>query len=54
MKLEEALVTLLGPQERGECPRAGMRAVDLGAAPGGWSWLLGRMGLWVAAVDNGR
>jgi 23S rRNA (cytidine2498-2'-O)-methyltransferase len=44
MKLEEAFVTLLlGPQKRGECSLAGMRAVDLGAAPGGWSWLLARM-----------
>ena len=29
-----------------------MRAVDLGAAPGGWSWVLSRNGLLVSAVDN--
>jgi 23S rRNA (cytidine2498-2'-O)-methyltransferase len=33
--------------------RAGMRAVDLGAAPGGWSWQLAHRGLRVTAVDNG-
>jgi 23S rRNA (cytidine2498-2'-O)-methyltransferase len=30
-----------------------MRAVDLGAAPGGWTWQLARRGLRVTAVDNG-
>jgi 23S rRNA (cytidine2498-2'-O)-methyltransferase len=33
--------------------RAGMRAVDLGAAPGGWTWQLAHRGLRVTAVDNG-
>ena len=33
--------------------RAGQRAVDLGAAPGGWSWVLAQRGLHVIAVDNG-
>ncbi|MGA7802678.1 MAG: 23S rRNA (cytidine(2498)-2'-O)-methyltransferase RlmM, partial [Gammaproteobacteria bacterium] len=31
----------------------GMRAVDLGAAPGGWTWQLVRRHLRVIAVDNG-
>jgi 23S rRNA (cytidine2498-2'-O)-methyltransferase len=31
-----------------------MRAVDLGAAPGGWTWLLASRGLRVSAVDNAR
>jgi 23S rRNA (cytidine2498-2'-O)-methyltransferase len=52
-KLEEALVTFLGPEERTARVREGMRAVDLGAAPGGWSQLLARRGLLVTAVDNG-
>ncbi len=30
-----------------------MRAVDLGAAPGGWTWQLSHRGLKVTAVDNG-
>ena len=33
--------------------RPGMRAVDLGAAPGGWTWQLVQRGLQVTAVDNG-
>ena len=30
-----------------------MRAADLGAAPGGWTWVLARHGLHVTAIDNG-
>ena len=30
-----------------------MHAVDLGAAPGGWTWQLAQRGLRVTAVDNG-
>jgi 23S rRNA (cytidine2498-2'-O)-methyltransferase len=30
-----------------------MRAVDLGAAPGGWSWQVAQRGVRVTAVDNG-
>jgi 23S rRNA (cytidine2498-2'-O)-methyltransferase len=30
-----------------------MKAVDLGAAPGGWTWQLAQRGLRVTAVDNG-
>ncbi len=53
MKLEEAFITLLTAAEREERLRAGMVAVDLGAAPGGWSWQLARRGLTVTAVDHG-
>ncbi len=52
LKLVEAFVTLLGEREL-ELLHAGMRAVDLGAAPGGWSWQLAHRGLRVTAVDNG-
>lgn len=52
LKLAEALVTFLGEKEL-ELLRAGMRAVDLGAAPGGWTWQLSHRGLRVTAVDNG-
>ncbi|HSV18983.1 MAG TPA: 23S rRNA (cytidine(2498)-2'-O)-methyltransferase RlmM [Casimicrobiaceae bacterium] len=51
-KLAEAFVTFLGDDEPA-LVRAGMRAVDLGAAPGGWSWQLARRGVRVTAVDNG-
>ncbi len=53
LKLEEALLTLLDERERARMLRAGMRAADLGAAPGGWTWVLARQGLRVTAIDNG-
>jgi 23S rRNA (cytidine2498-2'-O)-methyltransferase len=31
-----------------------MKAVDLGAAPGGWTWQMVQRGLRVSAIDNGR
>ena len=54
LKLEEALLTLLDPAQRSRWLRAGQHAADLGAAPGGWSWVLARNGVRVAAIDNGR
>lgn len=33
-------------------PAAGERCVDLGAAPGGWTWALARLGAAVKAVDK--
>ena len=45
-KLWEAFVAL------GRFPRPGERAVDLGASPGGWTWLLARLGCAVVAVDK--
>ncbi len=53
LKLEEAILTLLRPDEREHLLRAGMRAADLGAAPGGWTWVLTRQHLRVTSVDNG-
>lgn len=53
LKLAEAIYTLLSEDEREHTLRAGLRAVDLGAAPGGWSWQLAYRGLHVTAVDNG-
>ncbi|MBY4598366.1 23S rRNA (cytidine(2498)-2'-O)-methyltransferase RlmM [bacterium BD-1] len=53
LKLEEALMCLLTPQEREEFLQPGMNAADLGAAPGGWSWVLARRHIRVAAIDNG-
>ena len=52
LKLAEAIITFLGDRETALL-RAGMRAVDLGAAPGGWTWQLAYRGLRVTAVDNG-
>ncbi|MBI1425066.1 MAG: 23S rRNA (cytidine(2498)-2'-O)-methyltransferase RlmM [Gammaproteobacteria bacterium] len=53
-KLEEALRVLLNEEERQRYLQAGMQAVDLGAAPGGWSWIMARQGIHVDAVDNGQ
>ena len=52
-KLEEAIRVFIPAHELEGRLDAGMRAVDLGASPGGWSWLLSRRGLIVEAVDNG-
>lgn len=53
LKLEEALLTFLDAQERERLLQPGMQAVDLGAAPGGWTWQLVKRHLRVVAVDNG-
>ena len=53
LKLEEALLVLLDDDERKRLLRADMHAADLGAAPGGWTWVLARQGLRVTAIDNG-
>ena len=36
----------------GHAPRPGERCLDLGAAPGGWTWVLGRLGASVLAIDR--
>lgn len=53
LKLEEALLAFVPEGERPVRLRPGMRAADLGASPGGWTWHLASRGLVVTAVDNG-
>ncbi len=54
LKLAEALVTFLPTDaQRRQRLAAGMRAVDLGAAPGGWTYQFVDRGIHVTAVDNG-
>lgn len=53
LKLAEAFGTFLSDDEQLRLLRPGLRAVDLGAAPGGWTWQLAHRGLRVTAVDNG-
>ncbi|HWP94223.1 MAG TPA: 23S rRNA (cytidine(2498)-2'-O)-methyltransferase RlmM [Gammaproteobacteria bacterium] len=53
LKLDEAFQVLLGAEERARLLRPGLRAVDLGAAPGGWTWQFVRRHIAVVAVDNG-
>ena len=47
LKVEEAYIVL------GREPQAGETVVDLGAAPGGWSYSAAKRGARVIAVDNG-
>ncbi len=47
LKIEEAYLLL------GKTPTAGETVVDLGAAPGGWSYSAAKHGARVIAVDNG-
>ena len=53
LKLAEAILAFLGEKERDERLAPGKTAVDLGAAPGGWTWQLVQRGMMVTAVDNG-
>jgi 23S rRNA (cytidine2498-2'-O)-methyltransferase len=53
LKLDEAFLVLLDEDERAHWLKPGSDAVDLGAAPGGWSWQLVRRSIRVTAVDNG-
>lgn len=50
LKLEEALLRFVSEEKM----QPGMHAVDLGAAPGGWTWVLMRRHVRVIAVDNGK
>jgi 23S rRNA (cytidine2498-2'-O)-methyltransferase len=53
LKLAEAFEVFLSREQQEKWLRPGMHAVDLGAAPGGWTWQLVQRGLKVVAVDNG-
>jgi 23S rRNA (cytidine2498-2'-O)-methyltransferase len=53
LKLAEAILAFLGPEEAARRLLPGMSAVDLGASPGGWTWQLTQRHLRVTAVDNG-
>jgi 23S rRNA (cytidine2498-2'-O)-methyltransferase len=53
LKLEEAWHVFLGRDAFAAALAPRMTAVDLGAAPGGWTWLMAGRGMRVEAVDNG-
>ncbi len=53
LKLAEAFMAFLSEEEEQDLLHQGVSAVDLGAAPGGWTWQLVQRGVNVAAVDNG-
>jgi 23S rRNA (cytidine2498-2'-O)-methyltransferase len=53
LKLDEAFLTFIPKEEQATRLCSGMNAVDLGAAPGGWTYQLVRRGMMVSAIDNG-
>lgn len=53
LKLEEAWHHFVPREQWDERLKPGMTAVDLGAAPGGWTWQLVNREIRVTAVDNG-
>jgi 23S rRNA (cytidine2498-2'-O)-methyltransferase len=54
LKLEEAFLSLMTEEERLSFLREGMVAVDLGAAPGGWTYQFIKRKIKVYAIDNGK
>lgn len=53
LKLEEAWHHFIPRDEWDHRLMPGAKAVDLGAAPGGWTWQLVQKSMFVEAVDNG-
>lgn len=53
LKLEEAMHEFIPAKQWPLLLREGMTAVDLGAAPGGWTYQLVERGMHVIAIDNG-
>ena len=53
LKLDEAIQVLISRKQQRDAFRLGNTGVDLGAAPGGWTYQLVERGLQVSAIDNG-
>lgn len=53
LKLDEAFLYFVPREEWEHRLTSGMNAVDLGSAPGGWTYQLVRRGMMVTAIDNG-
>lgn len=53
LKLDEAFRVLLTHEENQQLLQPSMKAVDLGAAPGGWTFQFVRRQILVQAIDNG-
>lgn len=54
LKLEEAIAVFLDEEDALLHLDGRATAADLGAAPGGWTWVLRRRGVRVHAIDNGE
>ena len=52
LKIQEALVRFAGFFGDACLPQAGQRCFDAGACPGGWTWVLRKLGCEVLAVDS--
>ncbi|TPH12542.1 23S rRNA (cytidine(2498)-2'-O)-methyltransferase RlmM [Litorilituus lipolyticus] len=53
LKLDEAFLYFIPKNEWDSRLCSGLNAVDLGSAPGGWTYQLVRRGMMVTAIDNG-
>ena len=53
LKMEEAIHWFFNIEQRAEFIKNGMTVVDLGAAPGGWTWQFVQRDCLVTAIDNG-
>ena len=53
LKMEEAIHWFLNKDQQSSLITNGMSVVDLGAAPGGWSWQFVQRDCLVTAIDNG-
>ncbi|MFD2168377.1 23S rRNA (cytidine(2498)-2'-O)-methyltransferase RlmM [Thalassotalea euphylliae] len=53
LKLDEAFLHFVPKKDWDSRLTSGLNAVDLGAAPGGWTYQLVRRGMMVQSVDNG-
>ncbi|PCJ86452.1 MAG: 23S rRNA (cytidine(2498)-2'-O)-methyltransferase RlmM [Thiotrichaceae bacterium] len=53
LKLEEAIHWFLSIEQQAQLIKNGMTVVDLGAAPGGWTWQFVQRDCLVTAIDNG-
>ena len=53
LKLEEAIHWFLSTKQQAALIKNGMTVVDLGAAPGGWTWQFVQRSCLVIAIDNG-
>ncbi|QEH18238.1 23S rRNA (cytidine(2498)-2'-O)-methyltransferase RlmM [Histophilus somni] len=54
LKLEEAILYFIPPNQEATRFNENKYAVDLGACPGGWTYQLVRRGVFVYAVDHGK